>query len=179
MREIAYGSEKDLLGVRRSYVIVSAVPGDALERCGSQFMERHSSDAGMIAELTSSLVGLVARLHLAGFVHRDLYASHVFLYEHDGVVELNLIDLARAFRPSRRLFRWRVKDLSQLKYSMPAAWVAGQWDRFVAGYLEMTGQKDKPRWEAAISARVERMRRRQRRHESAAGRSHNENSPDN
>ena len=98
----------------RSYLLVTAVPGEALERCGESFLARHVDD-DKAAELTASLAELVRRLHLAGHVHRDLYASHVFLDESAGDVSLYLIDLARMFAPRWRKFRWRVKDLAQLK----------------------------------------------------------------
>jgi len=180
MREIACGFDSDLLGVKRGYVIVSAVPGDALERCGDEFVARNAVDSEMITELTDKLVSLVARMHIAGFVHRDLYASHIFLYEHDGVIELNLIDLARVFRPVRRQFRWRVKDLAQLKYSMPPAWVSYHWDRFISEYLDMTGQNDRPGWDLAISSRIDRMHKRQQRHDKSKPQGNkDENSPDN
>jgi tRNA A-37 threonylcarbamoyl transferase component Bud32 len=114
--------------------VVTAVPGDAIERCASEFLAAHAGDDGA-RRLTDELARLAAALHGAGFVHRDLYASHVFLHESDDNVSLYLIDLARMFAPRRRTFRWRVKDLAQLKYSMPASWVQSHWDAFLAAYL--------------------------------------------
>ncbi|MCD4825960.1 MAG: lipopolysaccharide kinase InaA family protein [Phycisphaerae bacterium] len=167
MREIVYGVEKDLLGVKRSYIIVGAVPGDALERVGEEFVSRRDAD---LDELTDRLVKLVRRLHEAGFVHRDLYAAHIFLHEHSGGFDLNLIDLARIFKPSLRKFRWRVKDLAQLKYSMPRLWVERCWERFLAGYLNTENRAALGCWERAISAKVRRMQRRDERKARKAGR---------
>jgi len=115
-------------------VIVSAVPGESLERCGEQFLATIEQDHG-IPHFTTRLADLVATLHGAGYVHRDLYASHVFLNERGGDFELYLIDLARMFSPRCRRFRWRVKDLAQLKYSMPSLWTVAHWDDFLAKYL--------------------------------------------
>lgn len=158
MRAVTVGEELDRLGVRRSYIIVSAVPGDALERCLESFLRRRESDEQAVERFNDALVALVRRLHSAGYVHRDLYASHVFLDETPGAAKLYLIDLARMFAPQRRRFRWFVKDLAELKHSMPAAWVERYWREFLARYLGGAGRA--PRWAAAIDRKVARIRRR-------------------
>ncbi|MBT3201957.1 MAG: hypothetical protein HN350_18810 [Phycisphaerales bacterium] len=137
MDALAFGHEMGLGGLFgvKSFLVVSSVPGDALERCGCDFLARHVDDGGA-KRLTDELAGQVAALHAGGFVHRDLYAAHVFLHETDDGFVLNLIDMARVFAPRWRLFRWRVKDLAQLKYSMPADWVRDYWDEFLALYLQ-------------------------------------------
>jgi len=157
MRAVAMGEESDALGPRRSYLIVTAVPGEALERCGEDFLARHG-DAQAIDAFNEALADLAGRLHAAGFVHRDFYASHIFLDPTREGPRLYLIDLARVFRPRRRRFRWRVKDLAQLKYSMPAAWVGEHWDRFLSSYLGRTGDGPDGRYARAIDAKVARMR---------------------
>ena len=116
--------------------------------------------------LAVKLGRLAAALHGQGFVHRDFYACHVFVdKEHEkdasstggrdarptrardvrdmasaggmsATLELYLIDLARVFRPRWRQFRWRVKDLAQLKYSMPVNWVNEHWGHLLDGYLD-------------------------------------------
>jgi tRNA A-37 threonylcarbamoyl transferase component Bud32 len=161
MRDIAYGAEYDLLGVTRSYLIVSAVPGDALERVADEFLSRHMQQPQLITQFTEQLVSLVQSLHGAGLCHRDLYASHIFLHEHDGRVELYLIDLARVFRPRWRTFRWRVKDLAQLKYSMPWVWVQEHWQDFLTGYLDSEDVDEIARWDRAIDRKVKSMERQQ------------------
>lgn len=160
MREIMFGEDGGWLGPLRSYLIVSSVPGDALERCGQEFMDRHAGNPEAVDTLTDELITLAVGLHKTGFVHRDFYASHIFLHEHEGILELYLIDLARAFRPRARLFRWRVKDLSQLKYSMPVQWVSSKWNHFISGYLDRMDYDNHERWNAAIDARVTGMERR-------------------
>ena len=160
MDAIAFGHEMGFAGLsaRRSYLVVTAVPGDAIERCGRGFLAAHEGDDGA-RRLTDELARLVGALHGAGFVHRDLYASHVFLHESAGGVSLYLIDLARMFAPRRRMFRWRVKDLAQLKYSMPASWVQSHWDEFLGTYLDSCGGSAE-RYSRAIDRKAAAIRRR-------------------
>jgi len=165
MRMIAMGEEPDLLGVRRSYIVLSAVPGGALERSFTDFLDRAVSHEEAVARFNSALVDLVRKLHSAGYVHRDLYASHIFLDESPDGPELYLIDLARMFAPRWRRYRWRVKDLSELKYSMPAAWVEEHWEGFLTGYLGGRGAMS--RWAASIDRKVAAIRRRERRKQGA------------
>ncbi len=163
MDAVAFGQEMGFgrLAARRSYLVVTAVPGDAIERCGEEFLAAHAADDGA-RRLTDELARLVAALHGAGFVHRDLYASHVFLYESPGGVSLYLIDLARMFAPRWRLFRWRVKDLAQLKYSMPESWVQSHWDEFLGTYLDSCGGRG-GRYSRAIDRKAASIRRRAQR----------------
>ena len=159
MRIVTGGAEVDLFGLRRSYVIVTAVPGEALERRLEGRLARWDED--QLAAFNEALGDLVARLHSAGLVHRDLYASHIFLDETTDGPRLYLIDLARVFRPRARKFRWQVKDLAQLKYSMPEPWVDKCWDGFLRAYLD--GEGDPARWGGAIDRKVASIRRQQER----------------
>lgn len=152
--EAACGAEVDRWGVRRSFIILAAVPGEALEQCAEGFLARRAGEAEQVAEFTRRLAHLVRRLHGAGFVHRDLYNCHVFLHELPDDYELRLIDLARAFRPRWRRFRWRVKDLAQLKYSMPAEWARAQWQLFLRQYLPEADASALRRWGRAIDRKV-------------------------
>ena len=159
MEVVAAGQESGLLGAHRSYIIVTAVPGDALSRCGEDFLARHR-DNGLAAAFTEQLADLARELHQAGYVHRDFYASHLFLDEQPGGFQLHLIDLARLFKPRWRRFRWRVKDLAQLKFSMPPEWVRGHWGPFLAEYLGASGPSQADRYNRAIDRKVAAMRRR-------------------
>ena len=168
MRAITFGEERDFLGVRRSYLIVSAVPGEALERCFDDYFRRINENLAAIEKFNQALVNLIRKLHDNGLVHRDLYASHIFLDATNDDVELYLIDLARVFAPvSWRRFRWRVKDLAELKYSMPSAWVERYWDDFLKMYL--SDDKSFLKWSKAIDKKVAWMLRRQRRKELREG----------
>ena len=157
MGAVACGDEMGLLMARRSFVIVTAVPGDALERCGEAYLAGAPDRA---ASLAASLADLVGALHAGGWVHRDLYAAHVFLHETPAAAELYLIDLARMFAPRWRRFRWRVKDLAQLKYSMPPAWVAGQWGAFWSRYVARAPTGCDECTARAVDRKVDEMRRR-------------------
>ncbi len=165
MQAVAWGEQPARFGPGCGYIIVTAVPGDALERCLADFLERCGSEA--VGRFTNKLAELVRRLHASGYVHRDLYASHVFLDESQDEINLYLIDLARMFRPRWRRFRWRVKDLAQLKYSMPAAWVEQYWDGFLAACLGETADAAAGRFSRAIDGKVARMRRRSERRRAA------------
>ncbi len=70
-------------------------------------------------------VAAVARaLHGAGYNHRDLYCCHFFVREPaKGAFEVRLIDLQRVEHRRRFRRRWLVKDLAQLGYSAPGAWI--------------------------------------------------------
>lgn len=161
MREVACDEDRCLLASLRSYVIVTSVPGEALERCFDTYLG--DRDEAAVAELTSRLARMVRSLHGAGYVHRDFYASHVFLDESAGSGELYLIDLARMFRPRFRKLRWFIKDLAQLKYSMPAAWTLQYWPALLAEYLDGVSPGDRRMWEGLIDRKVESMRRRDQR----------------
>ncbi len=168
MEALACGEEFSLLGAKRSFMLATEVPGDALERCFEDFLDRNAESPQAVAAVTGKLGSIVASLHRAGYVHRDLYASHVFMDESPPRPELYLIDLARMFRPRRRTFRWRVKDLAQLKYSMPAQWVADYWDGFLNVYF--TGApagEARAVWEQAIDEKVAWMRARSERKRQA------------
>jgi len=159
MQVVAAGAEPLDDGTRRGYLLATAVGGDALERCFEDFLRRR--DAAAAAAITEQLAEMVRRLHAAGLCHRDLYASHVFLEAGGGAVRLWLIDLARVFRPRWRRRRWRVKDLAQLKYSMPPAWTQAHWGAFLAAYLGPDATVQAPAWNRRIDRKVGAMRRRQ------------------
>jgi len=158
IREALCGEQFDRWGVRRSYILMTAVPGEALEQCAEGFLAAHADCPDVIAEFTRRLAALVRDLHVAGFVHRDLYSSHVFLADSGEGFELHLIDLARMFLPRRRRFRWRVKDLAQLRHSMPPQWVEAHWEAFLRAYLGDPGPRRLRRWRRAVERKVAYMR---------------------
>ncbi|MCP4248427.1 MAG: hypothetical protein GY778_15375 [bacterium] len=119
---VALGEEMIGPWERRSAVVSAAVPGDSLERRAQRAPDRVSR--GMV----NGLARFVARFHGAGFVHRDLYLSHIFVDDRDGQPQFRLIDLARVVAPRHRRRRWIVKDLAALDYSTPQS-VATSADR--------------------------------------------------
>ena len=162
MQAVIFGEGRPRLWPQRSYIIVTSVPGDALERCLERFLV-DGAGRQTAEDFTRKLAKMVSTLHGAGYVHRDLYSSHVFLCADGGLAKFFLIDLARMFRPRWRRFRWVVKDLAQLKYSMPAAWTDRWWDFFLAGYLGPRHEAHAARYNRAIDGKVRRMLRRIRR----------------
>lgn len=170
MRQILCGERRGLLDAKRSYLIVTAVPGRKLEHCVSEFIDRNADRPEVLWALTHCLGVFVRKLHDTGYVHRDLYASHIFLNELDHRLEMHLIDLARVFAPKWRRFRWRVKDLSQLKYSMPRTrWSDEYWRPFMEKYLGTADEGMLRRWEKQIDRKVAGMRRRSYRKQKEKG----------
>ncbi len=163
MRALSAGQDVRDGQAVRSFVLVSAVAGASLEVRGEDFYLRHADDPDALERFTRSLAGLVRGFHRAGFVHRDLYACHIFLDERQGRMDFSLIDLARVFRPAWRGFRWRAKDLSQLKFSMPERWVERWWDVFMDEYFQGAASVwRRVAHRLAIDSRVRRLRRRHR-----------------
>jgi tRNA A-37 threonylcarbamoyl transferase component Bud32 len=171
MQPVLCGEDPCPIGAKRSYLIVTSVPGEAMERCFEAFFRSHAGD-GEVRAVTVKLARLVRRLHDTGHAHRDLYASHVFLDESAGGTGLYLIDLARMFPARLRRSRWFARDLAQLKYSMPAAWVAAFWRALLAEYLPGVSPAAIRRLDEAVDRKVAGIRARaeRRRKRSRAGR---------
>jgi tRNA A-37 threonylcarbamoyl transferase component Bud32 len=119
---------------------------------------RHEHDLGQRLALAGGgerrawlarLTRWVARLHSAGFYHRDLYLQHVVI---DAAGELVLLDVGRVRRERAPRQRWFVKDLAALLHSAPTAVTRAERLRFLARYLAERGAGSGP------SARVVRRR---------------------
>ena len=118
VKPVAFGEAHRGLRERRSALLTEAVPGESLERW---VLRWSTADRKTIQRLIAPLAGLVGRFHECGYVHRDLYLSHIF-YDPAAPPEssLCLIDLQRVFRPSWGRGRWIVKDLASLDFSTPS-----------------------------------------------------------
>jgi len=136
---IAFGEELRRNRERRSAILTLGLPGDALERWMLMWKAR---DAGLTDEGTRGprvggtpaadgklsvirrvlvdVAAVVSRLHGCGYVHRDLYLSHIFFDPSSLTVPIRLIDLQRVIRPRFFLRRWIVKDLAALNFSTPS-----------------------------------------------------------
>ena len=115
----------------RSVLVLADVGGSSLET-----MAAHA-DWPAPRQLVEGVADLVRRLHAAGYIHRDLYLSHVYLTNsRPRDPELALIDLQRILKHPWRRRRWRARDLAQLDYSTPSH-VAGRTARlrFLRTYL--------------------------------------------
>jgi len=125
---------------KRSFIALAAAPGESLERWVPQNMLRHAPTLSFARRrnLVQQLAVLVRSLHQAGFRHRDLYLSHVFVdFDRTPQPCLTLIDLQRVFRPRWRRRRWLIKDLAALHYSSPARAIhATDRLRFLLTYLD-------------------------------------------
>ena len=122
VRPVAFGQELARGRERRSAILTEAVPGKSLEAWMSEW---NQADRAVIRRLSAPVAELIARLHNAGYIHRDLYLAHVF-FDPTAPPEksLHLIDLQRVRRPTGRFRRWIVKDLAALNYSAPARLVS-------------------------------------------------------
>lgn len=127
----AFGEEMDGAREQRSVLVLAEVKGHSLEKWTEGREERAPRT------LVNQLADFVARFHQRGYIHRDLYLSHIFL---DGDAEaperLTMIDLQRIMQNPMRKKRWIARELAQLAYSTPEE-VAGlrQRLRFLKRYL--------------------------------------------
>lgn len=105
------------------------------------------------------LAALVARLHEAGWYHRDLYLQHLVLTD-ESDSGLVLLDVGRARHGRRVRRRWWIKDLAALQHSAPAAVSARARLRFLAAYLDARGEtrgRKRRAWARAVLAKARRM----------------------
>ncbi len=161
----ALGEEMHGWFERRSFLLLAEVPGESLERWLPVHWRQRAS--GLLwrrrRELIDGLARQVAAFHAAGFVHRDLYTSHIFVLDRgrEGPAGFCFIDLQRVFRPRWRRARWVVKDLAALHLSTEAFVSRPDRLRFWRRYVECAGD---PAWSAALAGRVLAKGRRMRRH---------------
>ena len=101
----------------------------------SSLAEACERDADAAARFVPELARSVARLHAAGWYHRDLYLAH-WLVTPAG---LFLVDVGRARRERAPRERWFVKDLAALLHSCPATVTAHARLRFLVLYLDARG----------------------------------------
>ena len=125
---VACGSRRNGFREVASLLLTAELHGESLEK----WLPRQAASLGrnMKRDLSQSLAALVAKLHNAGLVHRDLYISHIFIAaKGENDINLSLLDLQRVVRPRWRPWRWFVKDLAALNYSIPFS-AATNADRF-------------------------------------------------
>jgi tRNA A-37 threonylcarbamoyl transferase component Bud32 len=147
----------------RSLVVMVRVPHDETLLDVSQRVRGLGGRARLV-----ELVELVARLHGAGWYHRDLYLQHLLI----GDRGLVLIDVGRARRQPRPRRRWFLKDLGALLHSTPAEVPQVTRLRFLAAYLNARGVLDRAarrRWARAAAARARRIGAHRPRYEYGGG----------
>lgn len=123
---IAFGEQMVAVFERRSFILLRQAPGESLERWLPEHLPPPQRESNWLhrRRRLDGLARFVAAFHAAGFVHRDLYLSHVFIQDaQTGTRQAGdgfcLIDLQRVFRPRWRRRRWVVKDLAALDFSTP------------------------------------------------------------
>ncbi len=117
---VAFGSRRNGFREVSSLLLTAELNGESLEK----WLPRRAAslDRNMKRNLSQILAALVAKLHNAGLVHRDLYMSHIFIAtKGENDLDLSLIDLQRVVRHRWRRWRWIVKDLAALNYSTPSS----------------------------------------------------------
>ena len=140
-RPIAFGVEPNTTIRPKSFVIFEELPdADALERLLPNTANDKKNKYRLLDNkpgLIEQLAKLIGRMHRAGYCHRDMYLSHIFLCRDSAGEEfLALIDLQRVFRPRIRQYRWQVKDLAQLYYSSKKYVSQKDIVRFMRCYLQ-------------------------------------------
>jgi tRNA A-37 threonylcarbamoyl transferase component Bud32 len=126
---------------------------DLRERLARTGVEDHRARARELAQL-------VARLHRAGWFHRDLYLQHVAVVEREGAPSLVLLDTARARRARAPRRRWLVKDLAALLHSTPDNVSGASRLRWFADYASAAGirsRREKRAWLRAVLAKRRRI----------------------
>ncbi|MBI4716414.1 MAG: hypothetical protein HY763_01295 [Planctomycetes bacterium] len=114
---VAFGEELAGSRERRSAVLMSAVPGRSLEVWANA---EPAPDRRTVLHLLAGTAALVSKLHRAGYAHRDLYLSHLFVEDTEPEAPVvHLIDLQRVRHFAEVPRRWIVKDLAALNYSTP------------------------------------------------------------
>ena len=110
------------------------------------------------------LAELAARLHGAGWYHRDLYLQHVVEHEDDG--SLVLLDLGRARWERSPRVRWFQKDLSALHVSGGVEYREALLEALLGEYfrLRRLPDADLAGWKRAIRRRSARVLARRPRH---------------
>ena len=159
---VAFGEQVEGRREVRSATVSRAVPGHSLEVWGSRW---DGAERERMRHLAIHVARLVGRLHRRGFVHRDLYLSHVY-FDDQAPLEraLHLIDLQRVMQPRLRHLRWIIKDLAALNYSTPAHLFSNaERLRWLKRYLLASRLDLDQRWLVArIAAKTKRIARHDR-----------------
>jgi lipopolysaccharide core heptose(I) kinase len=112
---VAYGQRTEGGLVCRSFLITEEIRGG---QEGDRYLS--SLPAAQRGRFLERAAELARRLHAAGWVHKDLYVSHILVAPGEtpgSDPELFLIDLQRLMKTGPWRERWRAKDLGALAYS--------------------------------------------------------------
>jgi tRNA A-37 threonylcarbamoyl transferase component Bud32 len=127
-------------------------------------------------EWLDELARLVARLHGAGWYHRDLYLQHLVALPRpqlsSGGWRIAILDVGRARREERPRERWLVKDVAALLHSTPELVTEAERLRFLASYLDLRGvrsRRERRAFARAVARKAARMAAHQPRHADPGG----------
>ncbi|NLX04446.1 MAG: hypothetical protein GXY33_04800 [Phycisphaerae bacterium] len=123
---------------QRSALLTEGIVGQPLERFVPKYFIRTPERLELRRRRgwVRQLAELIGRFHRAGYCHRDLYLSHIFIsLDEAGEPIFHLIDLARCFKMGIVRRRWLVKDLAALNYSSPSVISRTDRMRFFLRYL--------------------------------------------
>ena len=153
---------------RRSAVVMERVPHVETVR-----YRLARATPGEVRELGEVVSDIVARLHGAGWYHRDLYLQHFVLPDGtDAGAEPVLLDVGRARRERAPRERWFVKDLAALLHSAPDNVSRDEARAFLGRWLAargITGARAQRRWAHAVRRKERRLAAHAPRHVDAAG----------
>ncbi len=110
-------------------------------------------------------IGMFARkMHKQGFNHRDFNATHILLYykNESDIPHTALFDLQRVDRNSVQRFRWIIKSLSELNYTLPES-IFNEEDR-ICLLLSYKGKKTLNAWDRTQWLWIKRKTARIKRH---------------
>ncbi len=145
-----------------------------LEKTPEIFAEQKNKDS-----LMQAIAALAQKMHWAGFNHKDFNATHILLRYADIASEeppaLALYDLQRVDQKKIFRFRWIIKSLAEVGYTLPEPLFSAQdrnrllcfykgkeslspWDRFQYRWIERKRER--------IARHTEKIRMRQKKEES-------------
>ena len=165
-KTVCFGEQWCGLFEKRSFIVTEEIPE-------AQSLEKKLPDCFYAPPAAENIAGrrsfitrlakFIKKFHDTGYRHRDLYLCHIFC---DSKSEFHLIDLARAFKPTLFATRYMIKDLAQLYYSSPGAYIS-KTDR-LRFYLAYRGRTELSARDRSIIRRIKskagRMARHDRRH---------------
>lgn len=122
---VACGEKNVGFSRMESFVITEDVfPYIPLEKIIEEHPECFQGESGghRKRKLIEQVAALARKMHLRGFNHRDFNATHVLVRYRDASVdpELALIDLQRVDKNKLMRFRWIIKTMAELCYTLPA-----------------------------------------------------------
>jgi hypothetical protein len=112
-RALAWGEAQG-----RAFLAVRAEPGVIDLRV---YLQEHPGERRAVAR---ALGRAIARMHAAGFFHRDLSSKHVLIAEDGGGYRFCFLDWQRACRLERLSWHQRLADLAMLDATLADAWAS-------------------------------------------------------